>query len=158
MTEAGPGEGGATRAPGPRRLTVVIPALDEAEAIGDTIRRCLDARDHIEREGGVSDVEVIVVSDGSTDATAEIARSFTDVEVLEFSTNRGYGAAIKSGFQRGSGDLVGFLDADGTCDPLFFADLCRAIDGDGADIALGSRMSKESRMPWLPPWATASTP
>lgn len=128
---------------------MVIPALDEAEAIGDTVGRCLDARDHIRREGGVSDVEIIVVSDGSTDATAEIARGFAQVEVLEFATNRGYGAAIKSGFHEGSGELVGFLDADGTCDPLFFADLCRAVRSDGADIALGSRMSKDSRMPWV---------
>lgn len=130
------------------RLTIVIPALDEAEAIGDTIQRCLDARAHIASTGGVSHVEVIVVSDGSTDTTATIARGFSDVEVIEFPINRGYGAAIKAGFQRGAGDLVGFLDADGTCDPLFFANLCQAIVSDNADIALGSRMSKESRMPW----------
>lgn len=130
-------------------LTVVIPALDEAGAIGDTVRRCLDARPHIVEAGGVSDVEIIVVSDGSTDDTAAIARGFDGVDVLEFEENRGYGAAIKSGFKRGSGDLVGFLDADGTCDPLFFAELCRAVTTDGADVALGSRMSKQSRMPWV---------
>lgn len=131
------------------RLTIVIPALDEAGAIGETIRRCLDARPRIIEQGGVREVEVIVVSDGSTDATAEIARGFADVEVIEFPRNRGYGAAIKAGFLAGSGELIGFLDADGTCDPRFFADLCRAIERDGAQIALGSRMSKRSRMPWL---------
>ena len=130
------------------RLTIVIPALDEEEAIGSTVQRCLDARDHIVKSGGVDDVEIIVVSDGSTDGTAKIARGFEGVEVLEFAKNRGYGAAIKSGFKHGSGELVGFLDADGTCDPRFFADLCRAV-GEGADVALGSRMGKESRMPWV---------
>lgn len=133
----------------PHRLTIVIPALNEAEAIGSTIQRCLDARAHIESKGGVSHVELVVVSDGSTDGTAAIARTFDGVHVIEFEANRGYGAAIKSGFRHGSGDLVGFLDADGTCDPLFFADLCRALDRDNADIALGSRMSKQSRMPWV---------
>ena len=132
-----------------RRLTIVIPALDEAAAIGDTIQRCLDAREHVRTQAGISDIELIVVSDGSTDGTAEIARGFAEVEVIELPTNRGYGAAIKSGFQRGSGELVGFMDADGTCDPLFFADLCQAIEHQKADIALGSRMSKESRMPWV---------
>jgi glycosyltransferase involved in cell wall biosynthesis len=131
------------------RLTIVIPALDEAEAIGGTIRRCLDAREHVRAEGGVADVELIVVSDGSTDATAAIARGFAGVTVLEFERNRGYGAAIKAGFAAGSGDLVGFLDADGTCDPLFFAELCRAVADQGADVALGSRMSGNSRMPWI---------
>lgn len=131
------------------RLTIVIPAFDEAGAIAGTIQDCLDARDHIRDEGGVSGLEIIVVSDGSTDGTAEIARGFSDVSVIEFPVNRGYGAAIKAGFLEGSGDLVGFLDADGTCDPHFFADLCRAVDQEGADVALGSRMSSASRMPWV---------
>ena len=130
-------------------LTIVIPALDEAEAIGSTIQRCLDARPHIKAEGAVDDVEIVVVSDGSSDGTAEIARGFADVSVIEFPINRGYGAAIKAGFAAGSGALVGFLDADGTCDPLFFADLCRALQQQDADVVLGSRMSSESRMPWI---------
>ena len=129
------------------RLTIVIPALDEAEAIGDTIQRCLDARADIVAAGGASAVEVIVVSDGSTDGTAEVARGFRDVEVIEFRQNQGYGAAIKAGIRSASGELVGFLDADGTCDPAFFAQLCRAVHLGDADIALGSRMSKDSRMP-----------
>jgi glycosyltransferase involved in cell wall biosynthesis len=132
-----------------RRLTIVIPALNEQDAIGSTVQRCLDARDHIRESGAVDDVELIVVSDGSTDRTAEIARGFEDVRVYEFARNRGYGAAIKHGFERGTGDLVGFLDADGTCDPRFFAELGRAVADSGADIALGSRMSKDSRMPFV---------
>lgn len=129
------------------RLTIVIPALDEVDAIGETIQRCLDARAHIVSRGGASGVDVIVVSDGSTDGTAEVAHGFPDVEVIEFAENRGYGAAIKAGIRRASGDLVGFLDADGTCDPAFFAELCHAVHLGGADIALGSRMSKDSHMP-----------
>ena len=77
----------------PHVLTIVIPALNEEEAIGDTIRRCLDARSHIIESSTVREVEIIVVSDGSTDRTEEIARSFDDVTVLVFETNRGYGAA-----------------------------------------------------------------
>jgi Glycosyl transferase family 2 len=130
-------------------LTIVIPALNEEQAIGSTIQRCLDARKHIVDTAGVAEVELIVVSDGSTDQTEEIARGFGEVQVLVFERNRGYGAAIQCGFAHGRGDLVSFLDADGTCDPRFFADLCSAIDRESADVVLGSRMGSDSEMPWL---------
>jgi hypothetical protein len=133
----------------PHVLTVVIPALNEEDAIGSTIQRCLDARAHIIERSGVEEVEIIVVSDGSTDRTEEIARSFEEVTVLVFVENRGYGAAIQKGFELGKGDLVSFLDGDGTCDPRCFADLCRAIDEQNADLVLGSRMGKGSKMPLI---------
>jgi hypothetical protein len=133
--------------PGPHVLTIVIPALNEEEAIGDTLRRTLEARAYITANSPVRDVDVVVVSDGSSDRTEEIARSFEDVTVLVFEKNRGYGAAIKCGFEHGRGDLVSFLDADGTCDPKIFADLCRALDEQRADLVLGSRMGPGSEMP-----------
>ena len=136
---------------GTSTLTVVIPALNEEDSIGGTIQRCLDAREEIRRVGHVSDVEIVVVSDGSTDRTAEIAQSFAErdrsVRVVVFESNRGYGAAIKEGFIRGTGDLVAFLDADGTCDPLVFGELCRAIHDEDAAVALGSRMGPHTQMP-----------
>lgn len=132
--------------PGPV-LSIVIPALNEEEAIGATIERCLAARARIVAGSPVSDVEVIVVSDGSSDRTEAIARSHDAVTVLAFDRNRGYGAAIKSGFAAARGDWVGFMDADGTCDPAFFAVLCSALDAKKADVALGSRMGPGSEMP-----------
>jgi hypothetical protein len=132
-----------------RLLSIVIPALNEEAAIGGTLARCLEARDHVRKQGGVDDVEIFVVSDGSTDRTEQIARGFSEVNVLAFDRNRGYGAAIQCGFALASGDLLGFLDADGTCDPRFFADLCVALEREHADIALGSRMGAGSEMPWL---------
>jgi glycosyltransferase involved in cell wall biosynthesis len=133
--------------PGPHVLTIVIPALNEEEAIGDTLRRTLEARAYITANSPVRDVDVVVVSDGSSDRTEEIAKGFDDVTVLVFEKNRGYGAAIKCGFEHGRGDLVSFLDADGTCDPKIFADLCRALDEQRADLVLGSRMGPGSEMP-----------
>ncbi len=134
-------------------LTIVIPALNEEEAIGSTIQRCLDARDRICRVGRVKDIEIIVVSDGSTDRTAEIAQGIaartSSVSVIVFEKNRGYGAAIKEGFARARGELVSFLDADGTCDPNYFGELCRALQQGGAAVALGSRMQPGNQMPRL---------
>lgn len=128
-------------------LTIVIPALDEEEAIGGTVSACLEAIPQIKRESGVSDAEVIVVSDGSTDRTAEIVRTFENVKLIEFEHNRGYGAALMEGFRQGSGSLVSFLDADGTCDPRMFGELTRTLIEENADVVLGSRLGPESRMP-----------
>ena len=137
------------------KLTIVIPAYNEENAIGSIIERCLAARETIVTESPVDDVEIIVVSDGSTDRTARIASEVghrletgaTPLRLIIFEQNRGYGAAIKKGFEEGTGELVGFLDADGTCDPSFFATLCTAIVEDRASVAIGSRMGPQSRMP-----------
>jgi glycosyltransferase involved in cell wall biosynthesis len=69
--------------------------------------------------------------------------------VIVFERNRGYGAAIKEGFRQASGDLLGFLDADGTCDPNWFGEMCQTLQVDGAAVVLGSRMGPDSQMPRL---------
>ena len=128
-------------------LTIVIPAYNEQEAIGSTVKRTLGCRAEVMERGALRAIQINVVDDGSTDATAQIAGSFDEIELVSFGANRGYGAAIKEGFRRGDGDLLAFLDADGTCDPRFFGDLCAALDHEQADIALGVRLTPESRMP-----------
>lgn len=129
------------------KLSIVIPAYNEEEGIASIIERSLAARAGIARSSPVDEVEITVVSDGSTDRTAEIARGYDDIRLIAFEKNRGYGAAIKRGFEESSGELVGFLDADGTCDPNFFGTLCSAIVEEDADVAIGSRMGTQSRMP-----------
>ena len=132
---------------GRMKFSIVIPALNEEQAIAGTLAQAIAARDHI-IASGVDDVEIILVSDGSTDRTVEIARGFEPqvrVEVLK--QNRGYGAAIKHGFDVATGDLLGFMDADGTCDPRQFAAQVRHLLGEGADICCGSRMGPDSEMP-----------
>ncbi len=128
-------------------LTIVIPALNEEDAIGLTVQRCLDVREQIKEAAGLDEIEIIVVSDGSTDRTVEIAQSFDQVHVIVFPVNKGYGAAIKEGFRQGKGTIVGFIDADGTCDPRYFAPMCRVLKEQNADIVLGSRMGPTSKMP-----------
>jgi hypothetical protein len=129
------------------KLSIVIPALNEEQAIGAIIERCLAARRGIAVDSPVEAVEIIVVSDGSTDRTAEIASGYEGIELIIFEKNRGYGAAIKAGFERSTGDLVGFLDADGTCDPTYFGPMCRKLVEQRAAVVLGSRMGPGSCMP-----------
>jgi len=128
-------------------LTVVIPALNEEKAISATLTRCLAVSESLRKQAGLQEVEWIVVSDGSTDRTVEIARSFQAVTVIVLPTNQGYGAAIEHGFAAGKGDLLAFLDADGTCDPSYFEGMCSHILDDGAEVVLGSRMGASSKMP-----------
>jgi glycosyltransferase involved in cell wall biosynthesis len=132
------------------KLLIVIPALNEEESIASVIERSLDAKAKIIARSPVTEVEIGVVSDGSTDRTVEIASRYAGrIQLTVFEKNRGYGAAIKQGWKDSDADLLGFMDADGTCDPIFFADLCRAVMTEDADLALGCRLTEETGMPLI---------
>jgi len=130
------------------KLSIVIPAYNEEDAIESIITRCLDASTEIISKTPVNDVEIIVVSDGSVDKTVERAKVFEpSIKLIAYVPNRGYGAALKTGFHEAKGDLVSFLDADGTCDPLYFIDMINMMEAENADIVIGSRMGENSKMP-----------
>jgi len=128
-------------------LSVVIPALNEQDGIGEIVSRVLSIEPRL-RQVGIPNLELIVVDDGSDDGTADVVASFPQVCLVRHPTNLGYGAALKTGFYRSSGELLAFLDADGTYPPEYLPELCREVLDKGADLAIGSRMlGKESRMP-----------
>jgi len=83
-------------------VTAVIPAYNEEETIADVVK-CVKRIDKIQK--------VIVVSDGSTDSTAEIARE-CGAEVIELNENVGKGGAIKAGINECGTEIILFLDAD----------------------------------------------
>jgi glycosyltransferase involved in cell wall biosynthesis len=86
-----------------RELAVVVPAKDEAGRIGRVIEAVLEAK---------LPTEIIVVSDGSTDRTGDVARSFPGVKVVELPKNRGKAAAMSAGVRATASRLVMFIDAD----------------------------------------------
>lgn len=127
-------------------LSVVIPAYNEEAGIADIARRVLTVKEAL-AEVGVDELELIVVDDGSKDKTAQIASQINGVKLIRHTKNRNYGGALKTGFANAKGELIGFLDADGTYPPEYFPQLCQAIF-EGADLVVGTRMAgADSRMP-----------
>ena len=91
-----------------RKLSLVLPAHNEAENIEAVVRRALEGLPQV-----ATDFEAIVVDDGSRDGTAEIVDRLVDedtrVLVVHHEVNRGYGAALTSGFEAATGEAVMFL-------------------------------------------------
>lgn len=132
------------------KLLIAIPALNEEGSIEAIIERSLQARADITARSPVTFVDITVVSDGSTDRTVSLARKYTDrIKLIVFQENRGYGAAIQQAWLESDAELLGFLDADGTCEPRFFGDLANALFSEDADIVLGSRLNENSEMPLI---------
>jgi glycosyltransferase involved in cell wall biosynthesis len=131
-------------------LSVVIPAFNEEHGIKDIIERVLDIQCDL-FEVGVHELELLIVDDGSKDNTrqviGEIAQKDSSVNLICHPKNRGYGAALKTGFSKARGELIGFLDADGTYPPEYFPQLCKSAMN-GSDLVIGSRMAgADSQMP-----------
>ena len=127
-------------------LSVVIPAYNEERGIAEIACRVLSMEADL-KHAGVDQLELLIVDDGSKDRTVEAASKIAGVNLICHSRNKGYGAALKTGFSKARGELIGFLDADGTYPPEYFPQLCRAALN-GADLVIGSRMAgADSKMP-----------
>jgi glycosyltransferase involved in cell wall biosynthesis len=112
-----------------KRVTAIIPALNEELAIGEVVREMPASLVH----------EIIVVDNGSTDRTAEVARAGGARVVRE--PWRGYGAACLAGVRAAhDADILVFLDGDRSDDPAEMPLLLRPILEDRADLVIGSRV------------------
>ena len=118
------------------RLSVVVPCLDEADRLPGTLATYLA---HYPPDR--TEVEVVVVDDGSTDDTAAVAEAIaaTDrrVRVLRTARNRGKGHAVRAGIRAALGELVVFTDADGSYGPEEVDRVVAALDE--APVAIGAR-------------------
>jgi glycosyltransferase involved in cell wall biosynthesis len=110
-------------------ISIVLPAKNEAPALELLLPKLRRA---------YADAEIIVVSDGSTDRTAEICQE-SGVTVIEQAYSMGNGAAIKRGAREASGDILVFLDADGQHEPESIDKLLNRLNSGGYDMVVGSR-------------------
>jgi len=113
-------------------VSVVIPAYNEEKTIGNIIEETVQVMDSL----GLP-YEVIVVDDGSTDRTKEIASRYK-AAVLSNGRNHGKGYALRKGFQHAQGNIIVTIDADGSHKPKEIPDLLVPLFN-GADIVAGSR-------------------
>lgn len=117
------------------RLSVIVPAYEEAERVGDTVSRLREALVPIADDGGF---EVIVVDDGSADATAEEARVAGADRVIVLPANRGKGAAVRAGMAAARGRTRAYTDVDLAYAPEQLLDLLDGVE-EGYDMVVGSR-------------------
>jgi glycosyltransferase involved in cell wall biosynthesis len=125
------------------RVSVVIPCLDEAE----TIAECVTTARTVLDEGGLAG-EVVVVDNGSTDGSGDLARAAGALVVEE--PRRGYGSAYLAGLAAASGDYIVMVDADLTYDFREIPAFVRELE-DGAELVVGNRMGglRPGAMSWL---------
>jgi glycosyltransferase involved in cell wall biosynthesis len=125
------------------RLSLVMPAYNEAAGIADAI-----AEAHEALAGLGYEFEILVVDDGSTDGTADCVAELTalwpHVRLLSHATNLGYGAALRTGFEASRYDLVAFTDADGQ---FFLEDVDEMVArSDDFPVVVGWRIDRKD--PW----------
>ncbi len=122
------------------RAMAVIPARDAEATLGEVIQGVKKA---------LPEATVLVVDDGSTDATSKAARD-AGADVIRHEVNRGKGAALQTGFDEASRrgiERVLTLDADGQHDPAYAPRLLQALDS--SDLVIGSRDGNRAGMPWI---------
>ncbi len=110
------------------QLSVILPARNEATGLAELLQKI---------RGIAKNVEILLVNDGSTDHTAEIAQQ-EDARIVSHPYAMGNGAAIKSGAREATGEILVFMDADGQHDPADIPRLLARLE-QGYDMVVGAR-------------------
>src|SRR5512139_2547426 len=124
----------------PLGLSIFFPAYNDAGTIGSLVLQAVQVAKKL-----TPDFEVIVVNDGSADATRhildELERTYPQVRAIHHASNRGYGGALRTGFAAARKDLVAYTDGDGQYDPSEFELLWHRLTDD-ADVVTGYKISR----------------
>ena len=123
-----------------RKLSVIVPVFDERNTVVEIVRRMRAVELPV-------DLEIVIVDDGSTDGTGDVLRQLADstVRVVLHEHNKGKGAAIRTGLEKVTGDLVLIQDADLEYDPEDWPKLLAPVLRGKAQVVYGSRFTGERR-------------
>jgi glycosyltransferase involved in cell wall biosynthesis len=126
-----------------KELSVFFPVVNEEENIETIVKKAIKVL-----EGLGLQYEIIVVNDGSTDKTEEVAKELSKensrIRVITHQTNGGYGEALKTGFYNAKYDTIVYTDGDGQFD---FSEVTRLIDKlDEGDLVIGYRIKRADRL------------
>jgi glycosyltransferase involved in cell wall biosynthesis len=128
----------------PSSLSVFFPAYNDSGTIASLVIRALHSAAKL-----TPNHEVIVVNDGSTDSTAQILEALTlaypGLRIVTHQMNRGYGGALRSGFQAATKDIIFYTDGDAQYDPAEMELLWQRM-GPGVDLVNGYKISRSD--PW----------
>ncbi len=123
-----------------KEVSIIIPVYNEEKSIKKAVKR---VRKFCPKG------ELLIVDDGSNDRTAEIAKELK-VKLISHGRNRGYGAALKTGFSNAKTEYVAFLDADMTYDPKYIPMLLEHAKTEDLDVVWGNRFGGQfNRMPGI---------
>ena len=126
------------------RCAIVIPTYNHAPQVRRVVEKCLQFR-----------LPVVVVDDGSTDATQEVLASLSGITVIRHEKNQGKGASLLTGFAAvlQSVDWAVTIDADGQHDPEDILSLTRAVPRDQRPLVIGKRIGmRHKNVPWTSRW------
>ena len=139
MSEDGTSRG-ATAPVRVSRLSVIVPVFNERNTVAEIVRRMRSVELPIERE-------IVIVDDGSEDGTRDVLTQLGDstVRVVKHAVNRGKGAAIRTGLEHATGDVVLVQDADLEYDPEDWPKLLAPVLKGRASVVYGSRFTGERR-------------
>jgi len=126
----------------PSLVSIVIPVYNEEQAIGDDLDLIIKTM-----EATNYDYEIIVVDDGSTDSSADIARQRSQVRLIRHPYNRGTGAARTTGVEQAKGDVIVMTDGDGTYPNQDIPRLLGYMDE--YDMVVGARRRESGTLRWL---------
>lgn len=131
------------------RLGVVIPCLNEQESVAPVLTRTNKVLYQMRDRGLISDFHIIVVNDGSTDATLRELSQFPSVQVISHPENLGYGRSLHTGLKRQATDYLAIYDMDATYPPEELHKLVQPVVSGEVRGAVGTRLQKASGMSML---------